>query len=309
MTIIFFGTGSFGLPSLEAIPRSGHRLSAIVTSPDKPSGRNLQPKPSAVKLWGLEHRVPVIEMGKADDPSCFSQLKALKADLFVAISFGKILKKPFLDLPKLGAVNVHASLLPKYRGASPMQTVILNGEAETGVCVMRMVEALDAGAVCVTKKLRLDDRETILTLEPKLSALAGEALAEALELMDQSRAVWIEQDLKRVTVCSKIRKEDGRIDWNLSARALDRQVRAHLDWPGSYTFYRTKRLVVKKSRPLGATVSLKPGQISGVSDEGIAVATGDGCLLLEVLQLEGRSSLKASEFLKGTPLKAGEALE
>ncbi len=309
MTLVFFGTGAFGLPSLEALLRSGHHLSAIVTSPDRPSGRNLLSKPSAVKAWSVEHRVPVIEMGSAEDPNCFAQLKALKADLFIVISFGRILKRSFLELPKLNAINIHASLLPKYRGASPMQAAILNGEPETGVCVMRLVEALDAGAVCVTKKIAIQARETILTLEPRLAALAAEALTEALPLLEKSRVTWAEQDPTQATVCSKIRKEDGKIDWNLSADRIDRQVRAYLDWPGSYAFYHGKRLVIKKSRPVRSTVAVKPGQICGVSDEGITVGAGDGCLLLEALQLEGRSALKASEFLKGTPLKAGEALE
>jgi methionyl-tRNA formyltransferase len=253
--------------------------------------------------------VKVLEMGVPDGAGFFTQLQTLKADLFVVISFGKILKKSYLELPKFGALNVHASLLPKYRGASPMQSAILNGESETGVCVMRMVETLDAGAVSVTKKTTLHDRETILTLEPKLSVLASQALMESLAPIESSKARWVEQDASQATVCVKIKKENGKLDWNLSARQLDRQVRAYLDWPGSYAFYKGKRLVVKKSRPETSPPALKPGQIVSVLPEAIAVSTSDGCLFLEEIQLEGRSALKASEFLKGTPLKTGELLE
>jgi len=310
LNIVFFGTGVFGLPSLEAIRRSDHSLIAVVTSPDKPSGRHLAAKPSAVKSWALEHHVQIVEMGPSGDTRCFAQLQNFKADLFVVISFGRILNKQTLELPGQGAVNVHASMLPKYRGASPMQSAILNGEIETGVSVMKMVEALDAGAVSVTKKTVLESRETILTLEPRLSILASQALMESLGLIEDRKALWKDQDPDKTTYCSKIKKEDGHLDWDQSAQRLDRQVRAYLVWPGSYSFYKGKRLVVKKGRPESSSAgSFKPGEIVRVSLEGIAVAASEGCLVLEELQLEGRTALKASEFLKGTPLKVGELLE
>lgn len=310
MKVVFFGTGTFGLPSLEAIRRSDHHLIAVVTSPDKPSGRHLAAKPSAVRSWALEHRVQIVEMLSSGDELCFAKLQSLRADIFVVISFGRLLSKRYLDLPVQGAVNVHASLLPRYRGASPMQSVILDGEAETGVSVMRMVEALDAGAVSVTKKIPLGDRETILTLEPRLSALASQALMESLRSVEDKKASWKDQDPGKATHCSKIKKEDGHLDWKQNAERLDRQVRAYLVWPGSYSFYKGKRLVVKKSRPENASSgSFKPGQIIQASPEGITVAAAEGRLVLEELQMEGRTPLKVSEFLKGTPLKAGELLE
>ena len=285
------------------------RLSAVVTSPDKPSGRRPIPKPSPVKIWALQQGTKIIEMNTAEDPACFSELQDLKPDLFVVISFGRILKKDLLELPTFGSVNVHGSVLPKYRGASPMQSAILGGETETGVSVMRMVEALDAGAVLLTKTTALAERETILTLEPRLSSLAAEALEESFPLLETKNALWKEQDPRKVTHCAKIKKEDGKIRWGLSAQELDRQVRAYLSWPGSYAFHRGKRFVVKKCRPENSSGPLKPGQIIGVSPRGIRVQMGDGCILLEELQLEGRNPLKASEFLKGYPLAAGELLE
>ncbi len=309
MTLVFFGAGAFGLPSLDALLASDHRLAAVVTSPEKPSGRHLAPKPSAVKLWAIQNHIRVIEMASSKESECFAQLKEIKPDLFIVIAFGKILRKNYLELPVLGAINVHGSLLPKYRGASPMQSAVLGGDSETGVSVMRMVEELDAGEVCLTKKISLQDKETIVTLEPKLSALASHALMESLGPIEARKADWIAQDPNRATYCAKIKKEDGRLRWDLSAQQLDRQVRAYLAWPGSYTLCKGKRLVVKVSRPEISTSPCKHGQIQRVSPAGIAVATSDGCLVLEELQLEGRKTLRASEFLKGTPLKAGELLE
>ena len=250
-------------------------------------------------------------MNAASELAAFDLLNELKPDLFIVISFGKLLKKNYLALPPLGAINVHASLLPKYRGASPMQSVILNGEDHSGVCVMRMVEALDSGPIQITEKIRLDERESILTLEPKLSTLAAQTLMKSLASIQAGTARWTEQESGQATYCGKIQKNDGKINWVAkNAVELDRQIRAYLAWPGSYTFYKTKRLLIKKCRPVNsARPSPRPGQISGITAEGISVGTLKGDLLLEELQLEGRNPLAASELLKGCPLKAGELLE
>ena len=239
MRIVFFGTSSFGLPSLEALKNSSHELLAIVTQPDKPSGRNLAPKPSAVKTWAAARALRTLDLTKDSEADCLRQLSALNADVFVVISFGKLLKKDLLQMPKIAPLNVHASLLPRWRGASPMQSAILAGDAETGVGVMRMVEALDAGDVLLEKRLKLDARETILTLEPKLSDLGASALMEALAGLEKGAADWKPQNKDLVTVCAKIKKEDGRLNWTEPCSRAYRRIDASRGVSARVTEYRS----------------------------------------------------------------------
>jgi len=308
LNVVFFGTSAFGLPALDALRRSSHHLLAIVTQPDKPSGRNLEPKPSAVKSWAQEHSIRVWELAGGGDEGCAEELGRMKPDVFVVISFGKLLKRRFLDIPRIAPINVHASLLPRWRGASPMQSAILAGDTETGVGVMRMVEALDAGDVLLEKRLKLDPRETILTLEPKLSNLGAAALLEALSLLEKGSPQWKAQNKDAVSVCAKIKKVDGRLQWTESAEILDRRVRAFLSWPGSFTFLNEKRIIVKRCYTDMTPHSKAPGLVLEATTSGVRVAAGKGALVLEELQLEGRKAMSAGEFLKGFPLKAGDNL-
>ncbi len=303
MTLVFFGTSGFGLPALEALSRSSHRMLAVVTTPERPSGRGREIKPSPIKAWAQAHDVATIEYS----PQAQKEILSLKPDLFVVISFGRLLKKDLLGVPKTACVNVHASLLPRWRGASPMQSAILSGDQETGVSVMRMVEALDAGDVLLSKRLPLTSEETLPSLETKLSALGAEALLESLSLLGSGQALWTPQDAKSVTVCAKIKKEDGRLVWSKSAQELDRQVRAFVAWPGSFAFFGPKRLVIKKVRP-EALSDGEPGRVLEAGAGGIAVACQKGRLVIEELQQEGRRSMAAGEFLKGFPLKPGDIL-
>ena len=307
MNLVFFGTSSFGLPSLDALKDSNHKILAVVTQPDKPSGRKLELKASAVKEWALKNSLPCLDFSRESEEACVGQLTELNADAFVVISFGRLLKKNLLEMPKVAALNVHASLLPRWRGASPMQSAILAGDAETGVGVMRMVEALDAGDVLLEKRVRMEPAESILTLEPKLAALGASALLSALDLLQKGKAPWNPQDSKNVTVCVKIKKEDGHVQWSETAENLDRRVRAFLRWPGSHTFLGEKRLILKRCR-VEAGSGHRPGVVLEVGSSGIRVGAGKGVLVLEVLQLEGRNALPAGEFLKGFSLKAGDNL-
>ncbi len=308
MKIVFFGTSAFGLPALDALKNSSHKLLAVVTQPDKPSGRNLEPKTSAVKEWSSKHSIRTLEFSNQTEEACVHEFEGMVPDVFVVISFGRLLKKRLLDIPKIAPLNVHASLLPRWRGASPMQSAILEGDAETGVGVMRMVEALDAGDVLLEKRLQLDARETILTIEPKLAALGASALLEALSLLEKGASHWIPQNKTAVTVCSKIKKDDGRLKWADPAEVLDRRVRAFLSWPGSFTFFNEKRIIVKRCRVDRDRHGQTPGRVLEAGVSGVCVATGQGSLLLEELQLEGRKAMPAGEFLKGFPLKSGDIL-
>lgn len=305
MTLVFFGTGSFGLPSLDALMKAGLAPLAVITSPDRPAGRDLKPAPSAIKARALEHSLRVVEFHGAGDEACYEAVRKLSPDILLVISFGHLLKKRYLELPSLAPLNVHASLLPRWRGASPMQSALLAGDAQSGVCVMRMVEALDAGDILASRPLALSPAETIFTLESKLAVLGADALVEALRLLEKGQARWVPQEERKATVCSKIKKDDGRVDWSRDAQALDRQVRAFLRWPGSFTTFGGKRLILKRCA-VDAAAGGEPGRVLRADEKGIAVATSRGALILEELQQEARKPLNAADFLRGFPVKPGD---
>ena len=309
MNLVFFGTSRFGLPALDALAHSAHTVLAVVTQSDKPAGRKLAPRSSPVKQWAAAHSVRTLELSRSAEEALARELERLHPDLFVVISFGKLLKKRLLDIPKIASVNVHASLLPRWRGASPMQSAILAGDAETGVSVMRMAETLDTGDVLLSKRLPIDPRETIETLEPKLSSLGASALIESLAELERGDAHWTPQNERRATHCVKIKKEDGRLRWTEPAEMLDREVRAFLSWPGSFTFFGGKRVLVKQCRVAPAPSGASPGRVLEAGPDGISVAAASGALVLESLQLEGRNAMPVREFLKGFSLKPGDIFE
>ncbi len=266
---------------------------------------------SPIKEWAESHHFPVMEWDKARTDELYQKIAALQPDLFIVTSFGVILRKEWLVLPKIAPVNLHASILPQYRGASPMQMAILNGDAETGVSVMRMVSKCDAGDVMKIKRIPINDTDTTPTLEAKLSRAAAEVLTEALPILADGKAVWQAQDEGLSTRCSKIEKSQGQIDWKKSAAKLDREIRAFHGWPGSYFFYQGKRIHVGEAKPrISSSAPHSAGKILGVSpDGGLLVACGESSLELKALQLEGRKMLPTADFLRGFNLKAGDFLE
>ena len=311
MKIVFFGTSDFGIPSLEALKNSPHKILSIVTAPDRPAGRRLKLEPTPVKAWAVKNKISFLEFQKENSRQCADALKKLEADVFVVISFGVILSKEFLTLPKLLPLNVHASLLPFYRGPSPMQTALLNGDAETGVSVMRMAEKLDAGDVLLQKKISLAPEDDSQVLSEKLSELGAQTLLESLKLLETERAVFVPQDEKKVTWTKKIKKEHGHIDWSSPASQILNQIRAMAGWPGTFSFYEGKRiLIIKASAKKSERMNAAPGAIlTASSAEGICVAARDHALSIERLQAEGKKPMKAEDFLKGFSLKPGSVLE
>ena len=310
MNVVFFGTSAFGLPSLEVIARSRHSLKAVVSTPNRPQGRHLKPQASPVKEWALSHKALYFDFFKEQAAPTLLALKELNSDVFVVISFGVILNKETLGVPRVMPINVHASLLPKYRGASPMQAALLNQDTHTGVTVIKMIERLDAGDMLLKKRTAIEPRETIESLEKKLAALGAEAVLEALELLEKGRPPLTVQDEKEAVMTKKILKEDGRIDWNESAERAGAKVRAYRGWPGSFFFCRGKRIVLCDAQPVPQAAA-PPGTVLEASEKsGILVAAaGNSALRLETLQLEGRKALGWKEFLRGFPIKAGERLE
>ncbi len=311
MKIIFFGTGAFGLPALESLKTSAHELVCVVTAPDKPQGRHLKLQGSPVKEWAEASRVPVLQYPRLNTPEPLAALKALAPDALVVIAYGALLPPSLLKLPRLAALNVHSSLLPFYRGPAPIHWALLNGDAETGVTVMRMAEKLDTGDIVLQKKIRIAPDDDFNSMETRLAAIGGEALIEALEAIAQKKAGFTPQDENKATYARKIIKEDGHLDWRQPAGSIENRVRALVRWPKAFVFCEAQRLLVLQAR---ATEEKSPSGAAGrilkaSAREGLFVAAADRVVEIQTLQAEGKKPLAAKEFLKGFPLAEGRPLE
>lgn len=311
MKIIFFGTSSFGISSLEILKKSSHEIQSIVTIPDKPKGRNLKVENSPVKEWALRNKIPHLEAVRGNLDKLKEKCEALKPDLFVVISFGAILPENLLSIPKILPLNVHSSLLPRWRGAAPMHWALASGDSHTGVSVIRMTPKCDAGDIVTLKKTSILEEDDIISLEDRLSRLGAEALLEAITLVEEKKAVFIPQDEKCATVARKLTKEDGRINWKLKAAEIHNRIRAMKEWPTSYTFYQGKRLILTDTQISTPGVeNAVPGTVLAASAmDGIVVAAGAAALRIQHLQLEGKKPLESRAFLMGFPLKVGEVFE
>ncbi len=311
MKIVFFGTSAFGLPSLEAIQGSHHTISLVVTTPDKPKGRNLQLTPTPVKEWAVSHGLKVLEASKENILSFEEVLKKEAADVFVVISFGVILPKAIFSIPSVAPLNIHSSLLPRYRGPAPIHWAILNGDARTGVTVMRIAESMDTGDLLLQESTPIDDDEDEPALHARLADMGARLLLRGLVFLEEKKDFFEPQDEKLATYARKITKEDGRILWNLPAARIHNQVRALAGWPGAFTFFKDKRIIIRKASVAdGKSAPEESGRILAASaQEGLLVAAGGEVLCIEELQMEGRNRLASAAFLAGFPLKAGDVLE
>jgi methionyl-tRNA formyltransferase len=312
MKIVCFGTGAFGIPSFEALT-ARHEIIQIVTAPDKPRGRALRVFSSPVKVWAQSRGLTCFQPADIRAETAAQSLKAFGADVFLVIAYGYLLPKSILSIPRVMALNLHASLLPRYRGAAPVHWAILNGERETGVSVIRMVEPLDAGEILIQKKTPIAPEDDIFSLRERLSRIGAHAVTEALEILEKGRANFFSQDESLVTQARKLTKEDGRLRWSDSAEKISNQVRALKDWPGSYAFYKKKRFLILSAVPDSAVKKnkdWKPGRVLRASAAaGLLLAAGDGALRIEKLQLEGRQPLEARDFLNGFPIEEGGFFE
>ncbi len=312
MRVVLFGSGDFGIPAFQALCDSSHQILSVVTSPDKPQGRNLKLKASPVKEWALQNRQPLFHYPNVNSEESAAALEKLEPDLFIVIAFGVILSKKLLEVPKRTALNVHASLLPKYRGAAPIEWALLNGDSETGISILRMAEKLDAGDVLLQKKTPILPEDTAVTLRQKLSLLGQAAILEALETLEKRTEAFTPQNESISSYARKIKKDDGHIDWKQSAKNIHDRVRALAEWPTAYSYYKGRRLIILEAFPsnLEKASDVPPGTVlKASSKEGLWVAASDNTLEIKKLQAEGKKPLAAKEFLKGFPLKEGEALE
>lgn len=283
------------MPVLEALVGSAHRVLAVYTQPDRPAGRGRHLAMSAVKQHALQHGLPVEQPQTLKDRDSLERLASWSADVMIVVAYGLILPQAVLDTPRFGCINVHASLLPRWRGAAPIQRALLAGDRETGVTIMRMDAGLDTGPMLLKRATPISDRDTSATLHDRLAALGAEALLEALDNFDT--LVPEPQPSEGVTYAAKIRKEEAVIDWTRPARELDRAVRAFNPWPVAETSWAGQQLRIWQATPLAREHDRAPGTVLSCGEEGIDVATGEGVLRLERVQLAGRKNVSAREFL------------
>ena len=310
MKIVFMGTPDFAVGALEALIQAGHEVTAVVTQPDKAKGRSGKLQFPPVKECALAHNIPVLQPRRIKTKEAMEELGKYPADIFVVAAFGQILSQEILDMPKYGCVNIHASLLPKYRGASPIQHVIIDGEKSTGITVMQMDAGLDTGDMLYKKEIEIADDDTYETLHDKLMVLGGEAITEALPLLEAGELVPKKQEDSESCYAPLIAKNMGKIDFDKSAAEIDRQIRGMTPWPSAYTFYHGKQLKIWKAVPVKEREGEKgvPGQIMQAAKEFITVSAAEGCLNIYELQLEGKKRMNTHDFLLGVKLQSGELL-
>ena len=300
MKLVFAGTPEFARASLEALVASGRKPVAVYTQPDRPAGRGKKLTASPVKHFALEHGIPVYQPVTLRDDAAVEELRALQPDLLVVAAYGLILPQAVLDIPTHGCINVHASILPRWRGAAPIQAAILAGDDETGISLMRMTAGLDCGPVFHVADITIGDEETAGELHDRLAALGARVLVEQLENIVMGRLEAVEQDDSLVTYAPKIDKQDAEIDWSLPAAEIARRVRAYNPFPGAFTHDRETRLKIWRARPTDG--SGDPGQVLQCDSDAIVVACGEGALRLDELQLPGKRRAPTHEFAGQTDL-------
>ena len=311
--VAFMGAGEIGMPALRWLRQAPSvELVALVTQPDRPVGRAQVLTPPAPKKEVAGSGVRVLQPERLRRSPAIDELKQLQPDLIVVMAYGQILPKSVLELPSIACLNLHASLLPRHRGAAPIQAALLAGDRETGVTVMHMAEGLDTGDIVLEKTLRIRRRDTGADLHDRLAELAPVALAEALELLLAGKAPRVPQAEEKATYAAKLDRDSGRIDWQRDCWYLDRLIRAMYSWPGAYTEMPgqgtgPRRLKVQRALPVHRRKG-PPGAVLGISPRGILVACGDGALLLKQVQLEGKRQMPAAEFARGIRLRAGQIL-
>lgn len=308
MRIVFMGTPEFAVPSLEALLRSDDQVVGVVSQPDRPKGRGQQLVAPPVKLVAERAGIPVLQPLKIRTPEFLQALAAWQPDVIAVTAFGRILHAPILQLPPKGCVNVHGSLLPKYRGAAPVQWAIINGETETGITTMLMDEGMDTGPMLLRGKLDISPDDTTGTLAPRLAELGGKLLAETLAQLKAGRLTPTKQDDAHATMAPLLKKEDGLIDWTMSATAIANRVRGLSPWPGAYTFLGNERWNVWKAVSNGRTVTDKPGTVVAVEKQSLLVATGEGVLDVREIQTANSKRMSVSQFLAGHKVTAGVQL-
>jgi len=305
MKIIFAGTPVFAAAALDELIRAGHEIVMVLTQPDRPAGRGMKAAASAVKLLAEQHHLALLQPLTLKAAGIQQQLQALHADVMVVAAYGLILPQAVLDIPRLGCLNIHASLLPRWRGAAPIQRAILAGDRETGITIMQMDAGLDTGGILLMHSIEITPEDTTQSLHDRLSLLGAQSIAEALALLQQEKLFAAAQDGTQACYAAKITKAEAEIDWRQSAQQIDRLVRAFNPNPGAYTHFRDAGLKIWQTKAIDGRAG-KPGEVVAVDQAGITVACGAGLLLLETVQKPGGKKMSAADFLAGNRVQPGE---
>jgi methionyl-tRNA formyltransferase len=310
MRIVFFGSSQFGIPCLEAIVRSRHELAGLFTQPARPAGRRRELRPTDVAAWAVEHNRPCLEAENINSPNIVEQVAACKGDLLVVIAFGQKIGREIIDLFPKGAVNVHASLLPKYRGAGPIHWALLNGETETGVTIITLAEKMDAGLILAGAKTRIEPYDTARTLHDRLAGLAAPVLMETLDRIEAGTQTYTPQDETQVTFAPKLKKIHGYIDWSRPARTVVNQIRALWPWPGAQAVFvsgvtgRSDRVIIAAAREI--PTQMQSGATPGLLDENLCVCCGENAVRIEMLKPAGSDLMSYEAFCNGRNCRPGD---
>ncbi len=308
MRVVFCGTGEIGLPALVALLDEGiHDVAGVVTQPDKPAGRELKPRPSAIKMLALERGLPVFQPARIRSSEALAALRELRPDVMVVVAYGQILSREVLDVPRIGCLNLHASLLPRHRGASPIQAAMLAGDTETGITVMWMNEGLDTGDILLAEGFPILPTETAGELHDRLADLAAPCLLKALQMIEKGGAPRIPQRDDLATHAAKLRKADGFLDWREPASVLALRVRAMSPWPGAFAVFGGRVLKIHEAAVVEGQAA--PGTVLQAGVAGLVIAAGQGALALQTVQLEGRKRMDAAGFLRGFPIACGQSVD
>ena len=320
MRIVFMGTPDFSVPALKALVEAGHQVIAVVTQPDKPRGRGKEVQMTPVKIQAMEYGIPVYQPAKVRDASFVEVLQGMEADVYVVIAFGQILPRAVLELPKYGCINIHASLLPKYRGAAPIQWCVIDGERETGITTMMMDAGLDTGDMLEKTVIPIEEKETGGSLHDKLSQAGGELILSTLAKLEQGTLVRTPQTEEGTCYARMLTKSLGDIDWNQGAVSIERLIRGLNPWPSAYTLWNGKTIKIWSADAvtgreadgflaesgLPAETGMAPGTVVRSDKNSLVVSTGSGLLSVRELQMEGKKRMDTPAFLRGYPIPEGD---
>jgi methionyl-tRNA formyltransferase len=308
MRTVFFGTPDIALPSLAAV-HAAHEVAAVVCQPDKPKGRSGKPVAPPVKARALENGLDVHQPAKLNDGAFEAWLRDMAPDICVVAAYGRMLKQPLLDVPPCGFINLHPSLLPRWRGPSPIRTAILEGDETTGATIMKIVLEMDAGDILIQEETPIGPEENNIELSERLAAMGGKLMARALDLIAAGKAEYTPQDPEKVTFSEMFTKERGRIRWAASAREIHNLVRAAVPWPVAHCRFRDDVCRIHRSAIIDATARAEPGTVTAVEKDRILAAAGEGQVAVLEFQAPGRRALSMRDFLRGCPIAPGERFE
>ncbi len=309
MKIVFMGTPDFSVPALEALIEEGHEIAGVVTQPDKPKDRGHEMKMTPVKEAAIKHNIKdIYQPEKVKDESFVKILTQINPDVIVVVAFGQLLSQEILNLPKYGCINIHASLLPKYRGAAPIQWAVIDGEAKSGVTTMYMEEGLDTGDIIEKSEVEISEDETGGSLHDKLAEIGGELIISTLKKFENGEVIRKKQDENLATYAKKLEKKLGKIDFNNSAKNIERLIRGLNPWPSAFTSFGKKNLKIWNAKVLDTNYDVENGQIAEITKDMIIIKTAKGALGITELQLQGKKRMNAGDFLRGNNLSVGQKL-